>query len=660
MTDDDALDPVIRDRFDALDPVVAPDTRQAVGTTTAPSPGRAPWRTLAVAAALVLLVTGAILVLDHRGDDAEVAIGGSTGTVATTVGPVGTALPSGAGVPRETPPVAGLLGRADPAIARAGTSVAVTPSTAVQRPCLNIVTVRSIERRSTVGQIVDGTSWVPNPTGGVPTYPGCLGETSADPVVVTIPDLVPGRYVLCLTVDPTPDSCALAAIGSDDPTALDYAVADPMTAAPGGLVRITPTGTITRWCTDIVDVFVEQGGPQRGQLLGGADWVPLGEGAAPTLPVCEGSVTADPIDIVVPPIEPGRVRRLHRRGPRRLCVAVRQRRSASGHVRRCGRRSSVRHPGCRRRDHTGRAGPADVRRHRHSARGIVRLRHRPGARRRHVGREPRRGSGHDGARVRGRHQRRSGACRPAPIPGNRYEFCVTPDRVPAGCAIIGIYTFAGTAAIEPTSAAPGAAVTLTPVGAVARSCGDAVVVSAVADPTIVGQVLATGEWLSTGADAPGAPACPPRVTADSLTFVVPPVPPGDYGFCVGGDRAIEGCASLTVLPTVGAGVAATAEPVVAAPGEVVTITPAAVVPRICTNIVTVLATDPPERIGATGVNGFFSPITEDGLVVPSCAEPDSADPLAIVLPELEPGIYQFCLSSDLRPESCAVVEIVGV
>ena len=543
MTDDDALDPVIADRFRPLDDVPVPDTWSESGAVVPLGrrrPRRSAWMIGIAAATVIALVTGFVFL--RSGEDA-----GELATVdATTAAlPDATSATTEASATTYVLPTA--LATADPAVVARQSLITITPSATVERYCTDIVAVLPVGDGPVIGQVLGGSTWQPVPDGAPgPTWPACGGTVTDTLLALTVPDVADGSYRFCIAAGELPEGCALVAVRGDVP--VQPAVADPPFGIPGAVVQIAPATAVRRTCEDIVTVHEESFDYVIGQVLADGTWVanPAG-GAAMAVPACDGTITADPVRVVLPP-----------------------------------------------------------------------------------------------------------------IPGNRYEFCVSPDRTPSGCAIIGIYTFAGTASIEPTSAAPGSVVTLTPAGAVARGCGDALWVSAVADPTIIGQVLATGEWVQTDAGAPAAPTCPPSVAADPFTFVVPPLAPGDYGFCLGADRAIEGCASLTVLPTVGVGIAATADPAVAAPGEAVTITPAAVVPRICTNIVNVLATDPPELIGATGVDGFFSPITEDGLIVPDCAEPDSADPLPILVPDLEPGVYQFCLSSDLRPESCAVVEIVGV
>ena len=278
MTDDDALDPVIEARFRALDEVVVPDTR-SVGARRSMR-----WQPWAAAVAIALIVTSVVLV--RVGGDDEVIVG-APGTTQVDA----SALPA----PASTAPVVEALAVAVPAIVRPGERVSITPDGVVERYC-DKVNVLGPETGSILGGLWNAGSEQ------VPATFSCDGPVSDEPVDVTVPYLMTGDYRFCVARFDIPEGCALVTVAGPSLAPIEpMGVATPSSAVPGERISIAPTQSVRRTCTDLVGVY--GGGTYLGHV-GGVRFSPS-PGEGDSVPACEGDVSAEALEVVVPAIGPG-------------------------------------------------------------------------------------------------------------------------------------------------------------------------------------------------------------------------------------------------------------------------------------------------------------------------------------------------------------------
>ena len=295
MTDDDALDPVIVDRFRPLDDVAVPDTWNP---NVVPLAGRrrTAWMigaAAAAAAAVVVALVAGFVLLRAGGDPGDLATVDATAIVPPGISTVPVA--------SATVPPSQRRATASPSVIAPGGSVTITPAGVVEHYCEKVNFFGPV-----TGTIMGGEWSRSDPV--TATY-SCDGPVTDAPVVVTIPTLADGDYRFCIAVGDVPEGCAVATISGDAPTApLDNALAtaDPAVAEPGGVLAITPAATIERYCTDIVAVLPVGDGPVIGQVLGGSTWRPVPQGApGPTWPACLGAVTDAPLTFTVPDVTDG-------------------------------------------------------------------------------------------------------------------------------------------------------------------------------------------------------------------------------------------------------------------------------------------------------------------------------------------------------------------
>lgn len=299
MTDDDRLDPVLVDRFRALDDVVPPDTWP--GDVAPGTSGTRRWPLVAAAAAAVLIV-GSIVALSTRSDDE----GSIVGAPATSPPPASTAAPTTTvpSVPATIYVVENALARAEPAVVAPGQQVTLTPQGVVERTCLDIVDVYTPGDDVLIGQISGTRTWSAVVEGGPPpTWPACLGETTAAPLAVTVPPVVDGTYRFCIAGGAQPAGCAVVTVVTtgDQPTE-PLGIATPATVEPGERVSIAPAEAVRRACIDLVSVY---SGTTFLGSVGGPRFRPS-PGEGDTLSACEGEISDAPIEVFVPDLPPGR------------------------------------------------------------------------------------------------------------------------------------------------------------------------------------------------------------------------------------------------------------------------------------------------------------------------------------------------------------------
>lgn len=427
MTDDDDLDPVLVDRFRALDDLVAPDTWPGGHAGRIPRARR--WLPIAAAAAAVVLVVGAVVLL--RGDREGSIVGApvTSASSTTTTAPT-TPLPS---VPPTSYVVEMALAVAEPAIVAPGGVVTITPAAIVQRYCTDIVEVLPAGEGTTVGQILDGATWFAVREGAAgPTWPACIGETTAAPLTVAAPPITDGTYRFCIAEGAQPQGCAVVTLATtDDQPIAPLGTATPTTVVPGQVVSIAPAEPVLRACTDVVSVY---SGPTFLGSVGGPRFRPS-PGEGDTLAACEGDVSGEPIEVFVPRLAPG-----------------------------------------------------------------------------------------------------------------RYVFCASDDLLPAGCAQVDVLASTLLATVTSSEVANGDTITITPAGEIERICEDRV---RVVDATRATRVVQITD-VTTGASEPPAfggweaPDCEPKRSGGPLTIVVPDVGTGAYAFCLSADLADASCALVYV------------------------------------------------------------------------------------------------------------------
>jgi hypothetical protein len=228
MTGDDRLDPVLADRFRALDDVLPPDTwpRRQVSRT---APAR--WWPIAAAAAALAAFVGGVVVLGGGDDEGSIVGAPVTGPPTSALPPTTLALSD----PPTSQVVEDALATAEPAIVRPGEPVTITPSRAVQRICTDIVDVLPASSGPILGQILAGSTWEAVPSGAAgPTWPACQGAFTDAGQTVIVPPVDEGDYRFCIAWEAEPDGCALVTVVGTAITPIEpRAVATPATVVAG-------------------------------------------------------------------------------------------------------------------------------------------------------------------------------------------------------------------------------------------------------------------------------------------------------------------------------------------------------------------------------------------------------------------------------------------
>lgn len=187
------------------------------------------------------------------------------------------------------------LATAEPATARVGETVTITPAGTITRNCDDIVSAYPLDWSSRTLGLILGDTWAYDPVVDA-TQPPCLGETTADPLTFTIPSgMPPGRYGVCIDGLRAAAACAVVTVSPGD-----AAWADPPVVLAGDPVTITPAGAIERFCNDIVSASpVDWTGDHEALIMPGGRWYddPV---TGPTVPACMGATTADPLTFDVP------------------------------------------------------------------------------------------------------------------------------------------------------------------------------------------------------------------------------------------------------------------------------------------------------------------------------------------------------------------------
>lgn len=216
----DMLDDAIARRFEELESVGVPDTWPGDANVVAlAAPPRRRWIVPVTIAATVVAVVAAATALLPRGQDDQIAIGGSTdvrstetANVATTTS-VAVAEPAPTGtVTTSTLPAGTAV--VEPEMAAPGNRVVLRVPTAVDRLCVDILDVYDATG-VLLGQIVAPDQWVPAAPGVPPTVPACGLEPSADPVEFEVPVLLDGPYRVCVEGADVPENCASLYIAGD-------------------------------------------------------------------------------------------------------------------------------------------------------------------------------------------------------------------------------------------------------------------------------------------------------------------------------------------------------------------------------------------------------------------------------------------------------------
>ncbi|HWL41674.1 MAG TPA: hypothetical protein VNQ73_01935 [Ilumatobacter sp.] len=250
----------------------------------------APVRWLAAAAAAVLVIGGIVAIAWTR-------TGGDGDRVAP---PPASPTPTGPAATRAV---------ADPSVVVAGGSVTITPANVVERNCADIVTARPIDWSAPEVGLLVGGRWHFDPSGATkPTYPPCVGETTADPLTLVIPtDMPEGRWDLCVAVDRNPASCATVTVVSGLVTtttaaASGWGSAVPAVVVPGSSLTITPAEPVDRECPEVITAIQLDNNASNFGLIVNGRWQsrePLGPPFRyPSPEPCRSS--AEPASIAVP------------------------------------------------------------------------------------------------------------------------------------------------------------------------------------------------------------------------------------------------------------------------------------------------------------------------------------------------------------------------
>lgn len=98
------------------------------------------------------------------------------------------------------PPALDEMATAVPDRAQPGDRVTITPGSAVERNCTDIVGIYDFDD-VIVGQLLDGNRWEPVVADDVPpTWPACIGSTTDASMEITVPPLREGGYRFCISV----------------------------------------------------------------------------------------------------------------------------------------------------------------------------------------------------------------------------------------------------------------------------------------------------------------------------------------------------------------------------------------------------------------------------------------------------------------------------
>ncbi len=225
------------------------------------------------------------------------------------------------------------------------------------------------------------------------------------------------------------------------------------------------------------------------------------------------------------------------------------------------------------------------------------------------------------------------------------------------------------AEIAPVVASAGQDVVVRPVEAVTPTCG---VTLAFYDPylwgdrELIGVLLGTGEW------APFDPsvtttllACVPPPVSAPLTARLPDgLADGLYQACIGAIGSAHGCNLLRVIRPgeIDSDAAeGAAEPVVVAPGEGFTLTPADDDALVCGRFELVVGVGAElELVGFPTPDGdVYFDVPGATTTAPRCGIDTGVPPgpVTFVAPDVPDGSYLFCLASRFDPPGCARVTI---
>lgn len=212
MADDDQLRTLTRSIVEAaeegvdLEDGLAQVRRLLSEAPTVPSTHRRRRRLILAAAAGAVLVVGAgVLSLSRRGEPRQIATAPDSTLTQTS-----TATTSTSSNPTVSTAVAGWRATVDPSVAIAGTTITVTPAGSIERICTDIVTISRPTSAGLAleGQILSSGEWVSVTAVTPPTWPACIGETTAAPLTVSLPvDIPAGRHVVCIASEEDPAGC---------------------------------------------------------------------------------------------------------------------------------------------------------------------------------------------------------------------------------------------------------------------------------------------------------------------------------------------------------------------------------------------------------------------------------------------------------------------
>jgi peptidoglycan hydrolase-like protein with peptidoglycan-binding domain len=181
-------------------------------------------RIIVAVAAGALLVFGAGAVgLSRRGDPGQIAIS-SESTMAQT--PT-SAPPSGSAVPTTGRRWGAVI---EPSLAHPGATITVTPVGPVERICTNIVTIARPTTTGLVleGQILTSGEWVRVSAATPPTWPTCTGDTTAEPMTVSLPtDIAGGEHVVCIATEDDAAGCGELTVTNIEPPVPTVTPRDP-------------------------------------------------------------------------------------------------------------------------------------------------------------------------------------------------------------------------------------------------------------------------------------------------------------------------------------------------------------------------------------------------------------------------------------------------
>lgn len=169
---------------------------------------------LAIAAGALLVVGAGVLALSRRSEPRQIATAPDS-----TLTQASTATTSPAANPTSSTDGAGWRATVDPSVAVAGATITITPTGPIERICTDIVTIWHPSAAGLVleGQILTTGEWVPVTPATPPTWPACIGDTTAEPLTVSLPaDIPTGQYVICITSQEDPVGCGVLTVTNPD------------------------------------------------------------------------------------------------------------------------------------------------------------------------------------------------------------------------------------------------------------------------------------------------------------------------------------------------------------------------------------------------------------------------------------------------------------